>query len=200
MVVSFVHFVTSAEFGYILSYDLDVSKEETTKEKNTTMNIVDLIKDEEKMSHMEEAVATGASVATIEAMLELSPGQLKNWLSIGSSTPKPKTPKEKYCRVLFRKYRKWAGEARYLAESAMLGKRPAEWLEKNSSSKLVAPEDNSPSPGLIKGQPGNAEMPIAQMEAFRAALAALAEANLSVVPTPTPKTIEGTVVDVIPND
>lgn len=164
------------------------------------MTVVDFLKDEEKMSKLENCVATGASVATMEAILGLSPNCLKNWLAVGSAAHKPKTPKEKYCRKLFKKYREWAGEARYLAESAMLGKRPADWIEKNSSSKLVAPEDNTPSPGLIQGQPSTAGVPIAHLDAFRAALAALTEANLSITPTPSTKLLEGTVVDVVPND
>lgn len=113
--------------------------------------IHDFLDDPMKMGQLQELAETGASIGTIEAKLEMSPGKLKMWLEKGKL--KPKTP----YRYLYMKFRSFAAEARAAAESQQLAKAPTSWLDRNTSARIVEDTDQSPTGAvpLLSAPPTN---------------------------------------------
>lgn len=60
---------------------------------------------------------------------------LRKWLAKGES--RPKTP----YRKLWNLFRKWAAEATAAAESQQLAKAPTQWLERNSTARLIQADE-----------------------------------------------------------
>jgi hypothetical protein len=85
------------------------------------------------MARMRELVEAGVSVGTVESILGIQQGTLGRWLRKGQ------TDKRSAYHILFQKYRRWAGEARALAEMQQLAKTPTQWLQTNTSAQLVEP-------------------------------------------------------------
>jgi len=135
----------------------------------TPSQINKLLNDLGRLDRMQELAETGASIGTIEAILQLSPGLLRKWLTKGAA--RKNTP----YRVLFNHYRKWVGEARALAESQQLAKTPTQWLERNTSAKLLN-TDESESLSVINVS----QVPVTQIgaAAVMAALKLLSETKV----------------------
>lgn len=79
---------------------------------------------------------TGASLGTIEAKCMLPVGILKKWMVKGQE--KPKSPFGQF----FMLYRSWVADARAAAEAQQLAKTPTQWLERNTSSRLLDTPDD----------------------------------------------------------
>ncbi len=134
--------------------------------------IHDLLADDKRMALLQELVEIGASIATVEAKLSLPPGLLTKWLAKGKI--KPRSP----YRQLYMLYRSYAAEARAVAESTQLSKAPGAWLEKNTSSKLVEPvEESAADLPTITQQTNNNNL---GAQAVLAALACLQESGVDI--------------------
>jgi hypothetical protein len=137
--------------------------------------IHDLLGDEVRMSILQELAETGASIGTIEAKLEMSPGKLKGWLDKGKV--KPRSP----YRHLYLKFRSFAAEARATAEAQQLTKAPTSWLERNSSARVVEDTgDSSQAPALLGQAASNIQHLNLGAEATLAALRILAGSQVDI--------------------
>ena len=138
--------------------------------------INDLLNNDILLQQLQEYVESGSSINVIEAKLGLPNGRLKEWLIKGKE--KPRTP----YRRLYTLYRSWAAEATATAQSNMLLKNPARWLETNSTGKMIEPPDETTalalSPGVQGGQ-GTAGMLQLPVEALVAGLRAMLESGHS---------------------
>jgi len=115
-----------------------VLRHNESSKDNDIVKVTDLLKDQDKLQTIRDLVETGASIGTIEAKMQMYQGQLKRWLLKGQE--KKKTP----YKILYNMYRSWAAEARAAAEAQQLAKTPSQWLERNSSSKLMdEPEEKN---------------------------------------------------------
>jgi len=99
--------------------------------KKKPFNVSTFMADADKMALVEELCTTGASISTIEASLGLSQGILRKWLNKGAV--EPKTAYRRFYNLV----RGWIAIARGAAEAQQLVKTPTQWLEKNSSAKLL---------------------------------------------------------------
>lgn len=113
------------------------------------MRILALLENERKMALLEDLVTTGASIGTTEAKLCLPQGTLAKWLALGEK--KPRSP----YRTLYMKYRSFAAEARAAAEAQQLAKTPSQWLERNTSARVVEPKESQDLPGLLPQSSAN---------------------------------------------
>lgn len=150
--------------------------------------IHDLLNNDILLEELKEYVESGSSINVIEAKLGLPNGRLKEWLIKGKE--KPRTP----YRRLYTLYRSWAAEATATAQSTMLLKNPARWLETNSTGKMIEPPEESTalalSPGVQGGQ-GTAGMLQLPVEALVAGLRAMMESGHSLQKAiNTPVTLE----------
>ena len=102
--------------------------------------IIDKLMDPENhyMAQIREKVEQGASKATIDALLMMPPGTIDSILAKGKEA---KDTKNKY-KKFYLLYRKWAGEARSVAEAITLTKTPEKWMDRNSSNKLLESEED----------------------------------------------------------
>lgn len=112
------------------------------------VTISTLLADHVRMSKMEEHVKNGASVGTVEAIIMMPKGLLMKWLKRGEAEPRT------MYRKLFTLYRAWTAEARADAEANQLARTPSQWLERNTSSKLLDNVDDEQQSKLIVA-PGN---------------------------------------------
>lgn len=150
--------------------------------------INDLLNNDILLQQLQEYVESGSSINVIEAKLGLPNGRLKEWLIKGKE--KPRTP----YRRLYTLYRSWAAEATATAQSNMLLKNPARWLETNSTGKMIEPPDETTalalSPGVQGGQ-GTAGILQLPVEALVAGLRAMLESGHSLQKAiNTPVTLE----------
>lgn len=140
-----------------------------------------LLGDETKLLEAQELVESGASVGTVEAKLGLEKGQLRKYLDKGE-----RLPNSPY-RRLYNMYRRWAGEARAVAESNQLAKSPGQWLEANTSARLLEDREDKPTNAPVSGVPAGPTQNIDQSGLLRlgaqaalGALSALIESGLSI--------------------
>lgn len=148
--------------------------------------IHDLLSNDILLEELKEYVESGSSINVIEAKLGLPNGRLKEWLIKGKE--KPRTP----YRRLYTLYRSWAAEATATAQSTMLLKNPARWLETNSTGKMIEPPEESTvlalSPGVPGAGQGMLQLPV---EALVAGLRAMMESGHSLQKAiNTPVTLE----------
>ena len=87
-------------------------------------SVLELINVREAMTDIASRVCSGASISTIEMALGIPPGVMKGWLRNGK-TAKPEDP----YGAFYRFYLCAAAEAKQIAESQLLAKNPAKWLE-----------------------------------------------------------------------
>lgn len=80
---------------------------------------------------MRELVSTGASISTIEAIMEWSPGTLSKLIDKG------KLQKAGPYRKFYIMFRSWAGQARHRAEAQLNVKSPEKWLDRSTTAKIV---------------------------------------------------------------
>lgn len=152
------------------------------------MNVRDLLNDSDKMSLLQELAEAGASIGVIEAKLRLRQGTLKRWLDKG------KVQKSTPYRILYDEFRSFAAEARLVAEQQQLAKTPSQWLERNSSAKIL--EDSPQDISILSGVPhlpDTAKLQ-ANQELLLEGIRVLLEARIPIDKRP-PTTIEGTVSD-----
>ena len=90
------------------------------------------------MAQIREKVEQGASKATIDALLGMPPGTINSLLEKGKLATDHKNKYKKFYLL----YRKWAGEARSVAEAITLHKTPEKWMDRNSSNKLLESEED----------------------------------------------------------
>lgn len=102
--------------------------------------IIDKLMDPENqyMAQIREKVEQGASKATIDALLMMPPGTIDRLLAKGQQATDPKNKYKKFYLL----YRRWAGEARSVAEAITLTKTPEKWMDRNSSNKLLESEED----------------------------------------------------------
>lgn len=102
--------------------------------------IIDKLMDPDNhyMAQIREKVEQGASKATIDALLMMPPGTINNLLAKGQQATDPKSKYKKFYLL----YRRWAGEARSVAEAITLTKTPEKWMDRNSSNKLLESEED----------------------------------------------------------
>lgn len=86
--------------------------------------ITELLADQDSLVQIAESAALGASIGTIEMQLGLPDGMLKGWLNNG------KADSEGPFHVFYRFYITACAEAKLAAESSLLRKSPAAWLER----------------------------------------------------------------------
>lgn len=86
--------------------------------------ITELLADQDSLVQIAESAALGASISTIEMQLSLPDGLLKGWLNNG------KADSEGPFHVFYRFYITACAEAKLAAESSLLRKNPAAWLER----------------------------------------------------------------------
>lgn len=98
------------------------------------------------MAQIREKVEQGASKATIDALLGMPPGTINSLLEKGKLATDHKNKYKKFYLL----YRKWAGEARSVAEAITLHKTPEKWMDRNSSNKLLESEEDRT---IIQQQP-----------------------------------------------
>lgn len=111
-------------------------KKNLRKDAPVKRTISALLADPELMAQIRDLASRGASLGTIEATIGLPKGRLKKWLDFGEHRPKSTY------RILYNNFRRWVAEARSIAEEQMLVKSPGQWLERNSSSKVLdTPEE-----------------------------------------------------------
>lgn len=110
--------------------------------------IIDKLMDPDNtyMAQIREKVEQGASKATIDAILGMPPGTINSLLEKGQQATDPKSKYKKFYLL----YRKWAGEARSVAEAITLHKTPEKWMDRNSSNKLLESEEDRT---IIQQQP-----------------------------------------------
>lgn len=106
--------------------------------------ITELLADQDSLVQIAESAALGASISTIEMQLSLPDGLLKGWLNNG------KADREGPFHVFYRFYITACAEAKLAAESSLLRKNPAAWLERcdplnqlATQSKEETIEDNT---------------------------------------------------------
>lgn len=115
--------------------------------------IIDKLMDPENqyMAQIREKVEQGASKATIDALLMMPPGTIDRLLAKGQQATDPKNKYKKFYLL----YRRWAGEARSVAEAITLTKTPEKWMDRNSSNKLLESEEDrtiiQQSPNTLTG-------------------------------------------------
>lgn len=90
------------------------------------------------LAQIREKVEQGASKATIDALLMMPPGTIDRLLAKG----KESTDKRCKYKKFYLLYRRWAGEARSVAEAVTLHKTPEKWMDRNSSNKLLESEED----------------------------------------------------------
>lgn len=130
-----------------------------------------VLNDPSRLGEIEDLVSTGASIGTIEASLGLHRGQLRKWLTRGEQ--KPRSP----YGTLFQMYRKWAASARAAAEAQQLAKNPSQWLERNTSAKLLDTDEGEITPVAATALV-NATLQVGTNQMLQA-LAKLREAGIS---------------------
>lgn len=86
--------------------------------------ITELLADQESLVQIAESAALGASISTIEMQLGLPESMLKGWLNNG------KADREGPFHIFYRFYLTACAEAKLAAESSLLRKNPAAWLER----------------------------------------------------------------------
>lgn len=104
--------------------------------------------DNQYMAQIREKVEQGASKATIDALLMMPPGTIDRLLAKGQQATDPKNKYKKFYLL----YRRWAGEARSVAEAITLTKTPEKWMDRNSSNKLLESEEDRT---IIQQSPNN---------------------------------------------
>lgn len=102
--------------------------------------VIDKLMDENNhyLAQIREKVEQGASKATIDALLMMPPGTIDRLLMKG----KESTDKRCKYKKFYLLYRRWAGEARSVAEAVTLHKTPEKWMDRNSSNKLLESEED----------------------------------------------------------
>ena len=110
--------------------------------------IIDKLMDPDNhyLAEIREKVEQGASKATIDAILMMPPGTIDKLLDKGKDSKDPKCKYKKFYLL----YRKWAGQARSVAETTTLHKTPEKWMDRNSSNKLLESEEDR---NIIQSQP-----------------------------------------------
>jgi hypothetical protein len=134
------------------------------------MRLIDLMNNPQKLELIRELAETGASVAVIEAKLQLKSGSISTWLAKGESNKRTI-----YAR--FRSlFRSWAAESTYAAQQQLLVKNPGKWLETSSTAKVV---ENVKSTGLVPttGNTQSISRPNLAAEALAAAMKVLIESK-----------------------
>ena len=106
--------------------------------------ITELLADKESLVQIAESAALGASISTIEMQLSLPDGLIKGWLNNG------KADRDGPFHVFYRFYITACAEAKLTAESSLLRKNPAAWLERcdplnqlNSQTQEEVNDDNT---------------------------------------------------------
>jgi hypothetical protein len=99
--------------------------------------ITKLLANGELLAQVREMAESGASIGTIEAAIGLPKGRLRDWLVKGD-----KQPKTAY-RRFYNMFRKWAAQAKHAAEAQQLAKTPTQWLERNTTAKLIETEEDT---------------------------------------------------------
>lgn len=103
--------------------------------------ITELLADQESLVQIAESAALGASISTIEMQLGLPDGILKGWLNNG------KADNEGPFHVFYRFYITACAEAKLAAESSLLRKNPAAWLERCDPLNQLNPQkEEEPKP------------------------------------------------------
>lgn len=129
------------------------------------------MKNQSRLDLMRELAETGASVAVIEAKLQLRSGSISTWLAKGEENKRTI-----YAR--FRSmFRSWAAESTYAAQQQLLVKNPGKWLETSSTAKVV---ENIKSTGLVPttvNQSQSVNRPNIAAEALAAAMKVLIESK-----------------------
>ncbi len=96
---------------------------------------------QESLVQIAESAALGASISTIEMQLGLPDGILKGWLNNG------KADNEGPFHVFYRFYITACAEAKLAAESSLLRKNPAAWLERCDPLNQLNPQkEEEPKP------------------------------------------------------
>jgi hypothetical protein len=124
----------------------------------------------QKLELIRELAETGASVAVIEAKLQLKSGSISTWIAKGEANKRTI-----YAR--FRSiFRSWAAESTYTAQQQLLVKNPGKWLETSSTAKVV---ENVKSTGLVptSGQQQAINRPNLAAEALAAAMKVLIDSK-----------------------
>ena len=102
--------------------------------------ITELLADQQSLVQIAESAALGASISTIEMQLGLPDGLLKGWLNNG------KADREGPFHVFYRFYITACAEAKLAAESSLLRKNPAAWLERCDPLKQLNSQDKEEPP------------------------------------------------------
>jgi hypothetical protein len=154
------------------------------------MTVQELLRNKPQMKLIKQLASSGASLGVIEAKLKMRQGTLRRWLDKGrvrKSTP---------YHILFNEFRSWAADARLLAEQQQLAKTPSQWLERNTSSKIVEEPDQPTT--LLSGVPA-APPDTAKLQASQtlllAGLRALVEAGISLETGIKKQTVEGIIIN-----
>lgn len=97
-----------------------------------------LLSDEEALAKIRELAENGASITSIEALMEYHPGKLRNALEKGRTQLDKKGPYKKFYLM----FRSWVAKARSTAETIMARRTPEKWMDRNSSNRLLESEED----------------------------------------------------------
>lgn len=101
--------------------------------------VVAILRSQEMIGKIRELVENGASLSTVDAIMHFPPNTLSNMLTKGRTATSKSDP---YYRFLMM-FRGWAGLARAQAEVMLAKKSPEKWLDRNSSNKIIATEEDN---------------------------------------------------------
>ena len=140
------------------------------------------------MELIRELAETGASIAVIEAKLQLRSGVISNWLNKGELDKRTI-----YAR--FRSiFRSWAADATLIAQQQLLVKNPGKWLETSSTARAV--ENPKASTALVPTNSNSqGSRPVVSTEALVAAFRVLIDSKNVVEDTTQRVVTEEKIID-----